>query len=108
MTNFALNIHRHISVTSPRGRNRRKENIHERQNGSRRKLNATIIRIATVAVICASGASAETGNTAPPLDRISVFKVDLICPAAPAIGCGSRAKPILLELEKQNYVAEAW
>jgi copper chaperone CopZ len=41
-------------------------------------------------------------------DRISAFKVPLVCPAAPWIGCGSASKPILLDLEKQPGVAEAW
>jgi copper chaperone CopZ len=45
------------------------------------------------------------GTTA---DRISVFKVPLQCPAAPWIGCGSAAKPILLQLERKPGVAEAW
>jgi hypothetical protein len=30
------------------------------------------------------------------------------CPAAPAIGCGSHAKPILLQLEADPSVREAW
>ena len=41
-------------------------------------------------------------------DRISVFKVPLQCPAAPQIGCGSASKPILLDLEKQPGVLQAW
>ncbi len=41
-------------------------------------------------------------------DRISVFKVPLVCPAAPQIGCGSASKPILLDLERQPGVLEAW
>jgi len=41
-------------------------------------------------------------------DRISVFKVPLVCPAAPQIGCGSASKPILLDLEKEPGVLEAW
>ncbi len=49
------------------------------------------------------------GNAGPvTADRVSVFKVPLICPAAPQIGCGSASKPILLDLEKQTGVAEAW
>jgi hypothetical protein len=48
-------------------------------------------------------------NAAPvTADRISVFKVPLVCPAAPQIGCGSASKPILLDLEKQPGVLEAW
>ena len=40
--------------------------------------------------------------------RASFFKVPLVCPAAPQIGCGGRSKPILLELERQKGVEEAW
>jgi len=52
-------------------------------------------------------ASASESNIVPP-DRISVFKVPLQCLAAPQIGCGSRAKPILLELKRNSSVSEAW
>jgi len=41
-------------------------------------------------------------------ERVSVFKAPLVCPAAPQIGCGSASKPILLDLEKQPGVLEAW
>jgi hypothetical protein len=53
----------------------------------------------------ASGAENATALT---VDRISVFKAPLVCPAAPQIGCGSASKPILLDLEKQPGVLEAW
>jgi hypothetical protein len=52
-------------------------------------------------------ASADEKATTPTADRISVFKVPLVCPAAPQIGCGSASKPILLDLEKQPGVLEA-
>jgi len=52
-----------------------------------------------------SGAENATAVTA---DRVSVFKAPLVCPAAPQIGCGSASKPILLDLEKQPGVFEAW
>ena len=39
---------------------------------------------------------------------ISFYKVPLSCHAATDIGCGSRAKPALLEIEKDSSVAEAW
>jgi hypothetical protein len=42
------------------------------------------------------------------LDNVSFFQVPLQCPAAPQIGCGSRAKPILLALENDSSIAEAW
>jgi hypothetical protein len=41
-------------------------------------------------------------------EQISLFKVPLRCPAAPQIGCGSHAKPILLELERDSSVSQAW
>jgi len=41
-------------------------------------------------------------------DRISFYQAQLVCPAAPLIGCGSAAKPILLELERDPHVSEAW
>jgi hypothetical protein len=53
----------------------------------------------------ASGAENATAVTA---DRVSVFKAPLVCPAAPQIGCGIASKPILLDLEKQPGVLEAW
>jgi hypothetical protein len=53
----------------------------------------------------ASGAENSAAITA---DRISVFKAPLVCPAAPHIGCGSASKPILLDLERQPAVREAW
>jgi hypothetical protein len=32
----------------------------------------------------------------------------LVCGAAPSIGCGSRAKPLLADLERQVPINEAW
>lgn len=40
--------------------------------------------------------------------NISFYKVPLVCNAAPTIGCGSRSKPVLLDLEKDQDVQEAW
>ena len=39
---------------------------------------------------------------------ISFYETPLVCNAAPEIGCGSRAKPALLALEKDPAVKEAW
>ena len=53
--------------------------------------------------------SPAAGNAAGvAADRLTVFKAPLVCPAAPQIGCGSASKPILLDLERQPGVAEAW
>ncbi len=37
-------------------------------------------------------------------NNISFYKVDLVCNVVSSIGCGSRSKPILLELEKDSRV----
>lgn len=39
---------------------------------------------------------------------VTFYEVSLVCNAAPTIGCGSRSKPALLELEKNTAVKEAW
>jgi len=53
-------------------------------------------------------ASAAEDAAVVTADRVSVFKVPLVCPAAPWIGCGGPSKPILLDLERQLGVLEAW
>lgn len=40
-------------------------------------------------------------------DRIDFYPVSLECRAAPAIGCGCRAKPVLAQLESEPSVSEA-
>ena len=41
-------------------------------------------------------------------NRVSLYRVSLGCAAAPGLGCGVRAKPLLLALERAPAVAEAW
>jgi len=53
------------------------------------------------------GADAKVSKDAPKRD-VSMYQVPWVCPAAHQIGCGSHAKPILLELEKNPGVSEAW
>jgi copper chaperone CopZ len=55
-----------------------------------------------------ASASGTENSAATTADRISVFKAPLVCPAAPHIGCGSASKLILLDLERQPAVREAW
>lgn len=40
--------------------------------------------------------------------RVTFYQVPLVCPAAPQIGCGSASKPVLLGLEDNPAVSEAW
>src|SRR5713226_4386047 len=60
------------------------------------------------ALLYAPFVNAADATAAVTADRVSVFKVPLVCPAAPQIGCGSASKPILLDLERQPGVLEAW
>lgn len=71
------------------------------------KTKLTPIAVASLIWAWATSAETNTAKTISP-DRISLYEVPLVCPAAPQIGCGSRSKPILLELEREASVAEAW
>ena len=51
---------------------------------------------------------AKDTNEPPAKNLVSFYHADLVCPAATQIGCGSAAKPILLELEREPHVREAW
>jgi hypothetical protein len=50
----------------------------------------------------------EVNATAEDNDRVLLFKVPFKCEAVPQIGCGSLSKPILLELQRQPNISEAW
>jgi hypothetical protein len=69
------------------------------------KTKLVAVLISTVLYIPLANAESAPAVT---VDRVSVFKVPLVCPAAPQIGCGSASKPILLDLERQPGVLEAW
>lgn len=53
--------------------------------------------------VFSSDSTKDQGET-----KIGFYKVPLVCPAATQIGCGSRSKPILLALEKDDAIKEAW
>src|SRR5260370_17611062 len=42
------------------------------------------------------------------MEIITFYDVALVCGGAPAIGCGRRAKPLLMELEQRTAIKEAW
>lgn len=67
-----------------------------------------LLKIVVIGGLCWAGNVHAENKRAVPPERVSVYKVALVCPAAPQIGCGSRAKPILLALESEPGVAEAW
>jgi hypothetical protein len=61
--------------------------------------------IAPLLVIAGFIVSDKTKTKEP---SVSFYKTPLVCNAAPDIGCGSRSKPVLLALEKDPAVKEAW
>ncbi|GEM_PF-395282 len=62
--------------------------------------------LAAIVIYSFVSGNKEAGNTK---SNISFYKVPLVCAAAPQIGCGSKAKPVLLSLENKNdVVTEAW
>ncbi|HEU5246967.1 MAG TPA: hypothetical protein VFU09_07755 [Candidatus Udaeobacter sp.] len=71
-------------------------------------MKTQFIAVLAAGLLYAQLARAVEDAAAAPGDRISVFKAPLVCPAAPHIGCGTASKPILLDLEQQPGVLEAW
>lgn len=51
---------------------------------------------------------AAAGQSDERLTRVTFYSVPLMCPAAKGLGCGSAAKPILLDLERTSLIDEAW
>lgn len=41
-------------------------------------------------------------------EGVNFFSVNLVCGAAPDIGCGSRSRPILVQLQSHPAIKEAW
>src|SRR5207245_3117221 len=74
-----------------------------------RKLVRVLMSAATIlgALLPSLALASETKIPAAK-DQISFYHAQLVCPAAPLIGCCSAAKPILLELERDPHVSEAW
>ena len=59
----------------------------------------------------AAAEAAAMKSTKPseiPAGQVSFFTVGLVCKSAPKIGCGSKAKPVLLALNANSHVAGTW
>ena len=54
--------------------------------------------------------SCTNGNAVPRPEKenITFYEVPLVCGADEEIGCGSRAKPALMDMEKNSAIKEAW
>ena len=65
----------------------------------------SLFAISTIAInSCSNGTARENSSK----EKISFYDVPLVCGAYADIGCGSRAKPALLDMEKNPSVKEAW
>src|SRR5258707_15727864 len=71
-------------------------------------MKRTTVVLGIASVIGALLLGAEETRTFIAPDRISLFTVSLRCEAAPEIGCGPISKPILLQLEHEPAIAQAW
>jgi hypothetical protein len=71
-------------------------------------MRRTIFTAGFLGFVGAAWALAEDASTNARADRVSLFQVPWRCEAAPQIGCGSLSKPILLELERDPAIREAW
>src|SRR5690242_3542463 len=73
-------------------------------------MKKTLVIVSACSVLCSPVAGWADGRTSKDESKkdVSVCQVPWVCPAAHQIGCGSHAKPILLELEKNPAVSEAW
>jgi len=66
-----------------------------------------IIPILSILVALFISPNTAQANPANSVQEPSFYRVPLVCNAAP-FGCGSRSKPVLLDLEKSEAVKEAW
>jgi hypothetical protein len=67
----------------------------------------TLLSALIIPLIVAAGFIVK-GRSSSKNPSITFYETPLVCNAAPEIGCGSRAKPALLELEKNPAVKEVW
>ena len=73
-------------------------------------MKKTIVSISACVLFwqCGLMTAADASEERTSKKDVSVYQVPWRCPAALQIGCGSHAKPILLELEQNPGVSEAW
>lgn len=64
--------------------------------------------IVALSLLWSAAALAQNSRAEIEAEKVSLFQVPLQCPAAPQIACGSLAKAILMELERDPLIAEAW
>jgi len=76
------------------------------------RLSAALCFASLVIAGCASQQPQSGGTDSaardPANQPVAFYSVPLVCPAAPTIGCGSRAKPVLRHLEASPDIRQAW
>ena len=73
-----------------------------------KKLPFIFFALAASCLSCWAFISVVSSSFEVPKEGITFHEVQLVCAAATDIGCGSRSKPILLDLEKEATIKEAW
>src|SRR5712692_4788815 len=76
-------------------------------------MTATVFAVATaLGCPCLDGAMRAAATfldqVTPSTPDTTFYRVPLMCHAARGLGCGSRAKPVLLDLQKKPIVQAAW
>ncbi len=71
-------------------------------------MKSVVFTLAVCCLCCWSFTSLATSSFEAPKQGVTFHQVNLICAAATDIGCGSRSKPVLLDLEKEGDIKEAW
>ena len=67
-----------------------------------------ILSLLTISVVSFNSYSTENSRNTSSVETITFYDIPLVCTAAPEIGCGTRSKPVLLEMEKDLAIKEAW
>lgn len=67
-----------------------------------------LLSIIGISAIALNSCTNGNATSATSKENITFYEVPLICGAHAEIGCGSRAKPALIDLEKSSAVKEAW
>ena len=73
-----------------------------------KKILLILSALAACCLCCWAFVSISSNHFEVSADGVTFHQVNLVCGAATDIGCGSRSKPILLDLEKEASIKEAW
>lgn len=66
-----------------------------------------LLSVSTILVVSSTSFTSAANNLIAD-QVISFYEVPLVCGAAPEIGCGSRLKPLFLDMAKESLIKESW